>query len=449
MKEHMIPGRLKPSYDAELGRLFYLRVNLFCYITVAAFLIEIAAGLTFFRHIISARDIPGITAGLVCSIALLLTAKLNESLIFHKSRAAVFTILLISIGVLAAPAHPELIQHMGITLILFSFFVSVLLLPWGAKETTAISIFTLILFIWIYRITGAFVGDDIFAINTVILAVALIIGIIVKRSEGILRRKNFLSKKEIEEKNAIMMQELEIARKIQKSIIPHSMQSELADIAVTYQPMFYMGGDYAKFSFTDKEKLIFIMADITGHGVSSALLVNRIHTEIESIMRGHPMPGELLKRLGGFIDQDFGRMGFYLTAFCGMLDFSCQKLVYSNHGHPPQILVQSQENNIIFMDSQTFLMGIGMADERVYDAEVNFRRGDRLILFTDGIVEARNKGGELFGYENLKTFARDNMGLDVNEFNKQLLEKVNNFQWNAQTDDIFLLSIQTKTGGML
>jgi serine phosphatase RsbU (regulator of sigma subunit) len=449
MKQDIIPGRLKPSYAVELGRLFYLRVNLFCYIAIAAFIIEIAAGLTFFSHIISAKDIPGITAGLVCSIALLLTAKLNESLIFHKARAAVFTVLLISISILAAPAHPELIQHMGITLVLFSFFVSVLLLPWGAKETTAIGIFTLVVFIWIYRITGTFVADEIFAINTVILAVALIIGIIVKRSEGVLRRKNFLSKKEVEEKNAIMMQELEIARKIQKSIIPHSLQSELADIAVTYQPMFYMGGDYAKFSFTDKEKLIFIMADITGHGVSSALLVNRIHTEIESIMRDHPMPGELLKRLGGFIDQDFGKMGFYLTAFCGMLDFSSKKLVYSNHGHPPQILVQTRENNIIFMDSQTFLMGIGMADERVYDAEVSFRIGDRLILFTDGIIEARNKGGELFGYENLKTFTRDNIGLDVNEFNKQLLDKVNNFQCNAQSDDIFLLSIQTKTGGIL
>jgi len=186
------------------------------------------------------------------------------------------------------------------------------------------------------------------------------------------------------------------------------------------------------------------MADITGHGVSSALLVNRIHTEIERLLRNRPLPGELLKSLGGFIDQDFGKMGFYLTAFCGMLDFSKDKLIYSNHGHPPQILLQSKENKIVLMNSQTFLIGIGMADENTYDTEVVFNKGDRLVLFTDGIIEARDKSGELFGYENLKSFAKDNADMGVIEFNDRLLEKVNRFQSDIQTDDIFLISIQTK-----
>jgi phosphoserine phosphatase RsbU/P len=444
MNENVFPQRLKPSYDAELSRLFYLRINLFCYITIAAFMIELVAGLTFFKHVLSEKDLPGVLGGIGFAIALLLTSRISESLIFHKVRAAVFTLLLILIDILGAPTHPELIMYMGITLVLFSFFVSILLLPWNAKETTAIGIFTMVNFIWIYRVTDTYINNEIFIINTVILAVAIIIGIIAKRTENILRKSNFLSKAEIEEKNAIMMKELEVARKIQRSIIPHSVQSELADIAVAYQPMFYMGGDYAKFSFTDKDKLMFIMADITGHGVSSALLVNRIHTEIERMLRERCLPGELLKKLGSFIDQDFGKMGFYLTAFCGMLDFSKSRLVYSNHGHPSQILVQSKENKIVLMDSQTFLMGIGMADEKIYDTEVNFQKGDRLVLFTDGIIEARDRDGELFGYENLKMFARDNISLDVIEFNNNLLKRINDFELNKQTDDIFILTIQTK-----
>jgi serine phosphatase RsbU (regulator of sigma subunit) len=444
MKQDPMPKRLKPSYDAELSRLFYSRINLFCYITISAFLIEIIAGLTFFKHILSSKDMPGIILGMGFAIVLLSTAKLSESLAFHKIRAIVFTILLILIDILAGPAHPEIVSHMGITLVVFSFFVSVLLLPWTAKETTAIGVFTLVNFIWIYRVTGIYINNEIFIINTVVLAVAIIIGIIAKKTENILRKKNFLSKAEVEEKNAMMMKELEIAKKIQKSIIPHSSQTELADIAVTYQPMFYMGGDYAKFSFVDKDKLIFIMADITGHGVSSALLVNRIHTEVERILRDCPLPGELLKSLGKFIDQDFGKMGFYLTAFCGMLDFSKNKLIYSNHGHPPQILLQSKDNKIVLMDSQTFLIGIGMSDNGVYDTEVAFNKGDRLVLFTDGITEARDKTGNLYGYENLKSFAKGNMHIDVTEFNRQLIEEVNLFQSNNQTDDIFLISIQTK-----
>jgi serine phosphatase RsbU (regulator of sigma subunit) len=444
MKDNPLPERLRPSYDTELGRLFFLRVNLFCYITIAAFAIEIIAGFTFFRHILSPKDIPGIATGIVFSVILLLTSRLSKNLVFHKARAAVFTIVLVLIGILAAPAHPEIINQMGVTLVLFSFFVSVLLLPWTAKETTAIGCFTLVIFVWVYLGTQTLAINEIFAINTIILTLAIVIAIIAKKTENILRKKTFLSKAEIEEKNAMMMRELEVARKIQKSIIPHSTQTGLADIAVTYQPMFYMGGDYAKFSFIDDDKLIFIMADITGHGVSSALLVNRIHTEIERLLRNRPLPGELLKSLGGFIDQDFGKMGFYLTAFCGMLDFSKDKLIYSNHGHPPQILLQSKENKIVLMNSQTFLIGIGMADENTYDTEVVFNKGDRLVLFTDGIIEARDKSGELFGYENLKSFAKDNADMGVIEFNDRLLEKVNRFQSDIQTDDIFLISIQTK-----
>jgi serine phosphatase RsbU (regulator of sigma subunit) len=444
MNENAFPQRLRPSYDAELSRLFYLRINLFCYIAIAAFMIELVAGLTFFKHVLSQKDLPGVLGGMGFAIALLLTSRISEGLIFHKVRAAIFTMLLILIDILGAPTHPELIMYMGITLVLFSFFVSILLLPWNAKETTAIGIFTMVNFIWIYRVTDTYINNEIFIINTVILAVAIIIGIIAKRTESILRKSNFLSKAEIEEKNTIMMKELEVARKIQRSIIPHSVQSEQADIAVTYQPMFYMGGDYAKFSFIDKDKLMFIMADITGHGVSSALLVNRIHTEIERMLREKCLPGELLKRLGSFIDHDFGKMGFYLTAFCGMLDFSKSRLVYSNHGHPSQILVQSKENKIVLMDSQTFLMGIGMADEKVYDTEVNFQKGDRLVLFTDGIIEARDRDGGLFGYENLKIFARDNISMDVVEFNNSLLKRINDFELNKQTDDIFILTIQTK-----
>ncbi|MFA5369965.1 MAG: PP2C family protein-serine/threonine phosphatase [Candidatus Omnitrophota bacterium] len=444
MRDRAIPERLKLSYEAGLGKLFYSRINLFCYIVITVFLIEITAGLTFFRQILSPNDFPGIITGLVVSLVLLSTARAGRGLLFYKIRAGIFSALLVLIAILSAPAHPGLIAHMGITLVLLAFFVSILLLPWSARETAVIGFFALINFVFVYLGARTFVNTEVFTINTVIMIIAAAIGIIVKRTENLLREKNFLSKAEIEEKNAVMMKELDIARKIQRSIIPQSMQDPLADIAVTYQPMFYMGGDYAKFSFVDKDKLMFIVSDITGHGVSSALLVNRIHTEIERLLNLRVSPGELLKGLGAFIDRDFGKIGFYLTAFCGMLDFSNNRLVYSNHGHPPQILMQSKENNIVLMDSQTFLMGIGLADNTVYDANIAFKKGDRLILFTDGVIEAKGPDGCLFGYENLKDFAKENIGLHVSEFNTRLLERVNVFQQDNQTDDIFLLSIQIK-----
>jgi serine phosphatase RsbU (regulator of sigma subunit) len=137
-------------------------------------------------------------------------------------------------------------------------------------------------------------------------------------------------------------------------------------------------------------------------------------------------------------------MGYFLSAFCGLLDFSKGKLTYSNYGHPPQMLLQSSGSNIVLMKSQTFLMGIGMDAGNVFSTEINFRKGDRLVLFTDGIIEAKSPEGELFGNGRLEDFAKKNSALGVSEFNNKLVEKVEKFQAGEQHDDIFLLTVQTK-----
>ncbi|MBF0253267.1 MAG: serine/threonine-protein phosphatase, partial [Candidatus Omnitrophica bacterium] len=220
--------------------------------------------------------------------------------------------------------------------------------------------------------------------------------------------------------------------------------TDLVDIAVSYKPVFYMGGDYAKFHFIGEKKLIFVLADVTGHGVSAALIVNRIHIAIERLIREEIQPGELLKQLEEVISRDFGQMGIFLTAFCGLIDFSEKRLIYSNHGHPPQILLQSSDNSIVLMKSQTFLMGVGLEEDSVYHNDISFEEGDRIILFTDGITEARNEKGEMFGQERLEKFSRHNAGLDVVQFNNKMLEEIECFQKGQQEDDIFLLTIQNK-----
>ena len=189
---------------------------------------------------------------------------------------------------------------------------------------------------------------------------------------------------------------------------------------------------------------VFIVADVTGHGVSTALLVNRLHTEVERLFREPPDPGRFLKLLDEFINEDFGKMGYYLSAFCGLLDFSRKKLVYSNHGHPPQMLLQSANNKIILMEAQTLMMGIGMDAADLYSSETPFAKGDRLVLFTDGVIEAKDKTGELFGYERLEEFVKDSAGADVVEFNTSLTKRLDEFQSGIQNDDIFLLTIQVK-----
>jgi sigma-B regulation protein RsbU (phosphoserine phosphatase) len=444
MKETIVPERFKDEYKNELKRIFSQRINLFCYIAIGVFSLEFILAWFFFRRLLSAEDMPGILGGIFFSLVLLATGKFSKRLIAQKVRGMFFSFLVISIAILAAAAHPDVIANLGITLILIAFFLSTLLLPWNMIEAAAVGIYTLVTFAGVYQMANTYVNVEIFGINITLLIVATLICLIVKRSEGIMRQKDFVLRKEVEEKSKMLMEELELANKIHSGLMPKSLSTKLVDVAVNYRPMLYMGGDYAKFHFLSRDRLFFMISDITGHGVSAALLVNRIHTETENLIRENLMPGEVLRRLDNFIKSDFGKMGIFLSGFCGILDFSSKKLVYSNYGHPPQILFQKAGKRIVFMEPQTFLMGIGMETSDVYQVKLRFERGDRIFLFTDGLVESKNPVGEEFGYERLKAFISEKSESDVAHLNEELMAALKDFQAGEQGDDIFLLAIQIK-----
>ena len=440
-----IPVRFKEEYKGELKRIFDQRINLFCYIVISAFFIEVVLASFWFRRLLSAKDLPGIAGGTILAVGILFSGKLAKRTLFlHKVRGFLFSVFIVSIAILAAAAHPDVIASLGITLILIGMFASVLLLPWNVLETAALGVYTLVCFIGVYEMSDAYVNYEIFGINITLLITATLICMVVKKSEEIMRQKDFVLKEEIEEKNRIMVDELELANKIHSGLMPKSVKTDLVDIAVDYKPMLYIGGDYAKFHFADKDRLVFMIADITGHGVSAALLVNRLHTEIEEILRMKMSPGDMLKRLESFIKADFGKMSIFLSAFGGMLDFKSRKLAYSNFGHPPQILFRKENNRIIYMESQTFLMGIGMDESNVYQMTLDFEKGDKIFLFTDGILEAKDPSGEMFGSKRLEEFVRQNGVLEVMDFNEKLMSALHEFQKGVQCDDIFLLSIQIK-----
>lgn len=444
MAKFIMPEKFIEEYTLELTKAFRQRINLFAYITISAFMLEWFLGLFFFKGLLGKQDLPGLIGGTMVSAALLLTGRFANTLNRQKASGFLISILLVLVSALAAVAHPDIMSHMGITLILIAVFSSTLLLPWNASEAFGIGAMAVILYLVVSRATGTFVNDQVYAINATLLAVTGLVCAIVKKGETIMRQKDFAMRMEIEEKNAVMRRELELASTIHRKLVPKSMVSEAVDIAVTYKPMACIGGDYAKFHFLDKDRLFFMISDVTGHGVSAALLVNRVHTETENLVRQDLSPGEVLKRLDNFITSDFGKMGIFLSAFCGLLDLKSRTLTYSNYGHPPQILFQQRDRSIFLMESQTFLMGIGMDSGDVHQLKVSFNKGDRIFLFTDGIIEAKSPSGEEYGEDRLEAFIKDNAALDVVRLNERLVSELDAFQLDKQYDDIFILSIDIK-----
>ena len=332
----------------------------------------------------------------------------------------------------------------GVAYYLIVIFNLALIFPWSVRGLLFLGSLNILGFVSVVLVRG--IGEHSFYVVTSSLSlfVALFTSIFIKRDDEARRRNEFMLKSDLEEKNKIMEQELELAKNIHKSLIPDSLSTDLVDIMVTYKPMHYIGGDYAKFYFLDRNRLLFIISDITGHGVSAALLVNRMHTETERLVRENKNPGQLLKELDSFIKQGFLGTGVYLSAFCGLLDFTKQRLFYSNYGHPPQYIYHIEKDKLSAMHSQTSLLGLPLQDDGVYEGDIDFDKGDRILLFTDGLIETRGIGNDTYGNQRLESFIRNNRSLSISDFNQGLLDDVNVFREGEISDDIFILIIDIK-----
>jgi sigma-B regulation protein RsbU (phosphoserine phosphatase) len=253
---------------------------------------------------------------------------------------------------------------------------------------------------------------------------------------------NFMLLKRIESQTVQFEKELELARRVNQTLVPIPFANEKAEIAVTYLPMGYVGGDYAKFRFIDNDRLIIFISDVTGHGVPAALLVNRVHAEFERLIGDESGPGKLLNKLNQFITRDFEGTQMYLSAFCGILDFRQKTFTYSNYGHLPQYLWRDGEKMILDLDSHRSFLGISFDDSEHHETVAYFGKGDNLLLFTDGVVEARDQRGSQYGEARLRDFMKRNSGKPAEPFNEALTHELRGVSGNSFDDDIFIMNVK-------
>jgi len=333
----------------------------------------------------------------------------------------------------------------------FVLFTVSFTIPWRPREIIVIFLFHAAAFSQLFMqiCPDPFSGGSAALLQNyydgmLLIFMGLILCYVLRREESARQAENYLLFKEVESKNAQMQRELELATRIHKTLIPRSISTDRADVAVLYLPMHYIGGDYAKFQFIENDRLVFIIADVTGHGVPAARMVNRLHTEVERLIRERKSPGMLLNELNDLIVRQFEGINMFLSAFAGLLDFREMKLTYSNHGHPAQYIYHIKNSAIARLPSQSSLLGLSGSGPEACEHSIGFDRNDRILLFTDGVTETRNRNGEFYGEDRLERFVKDNCALGVEQLNQCLLEDLDNFKKGDFEDDIFILSIHAK-----
>ncbi len=458
MAQIEIPSRYLEEYHRQQGALIRSRVRLTCLVTTSLFffvsLQYLIRKAVFHVDTFRAAELPFWAVLLAGTVALIFFNQNASSIRAGKLcgflYTAVFIAALTGVGVVYRDNAIVFVFYYA-----FSLLLSSMMIPWSLSDVFHLTGMYMTAFTFYYFYVTLYLKYPIPSLSrfhpyvdgVIFIGIAYLICLVIRKKENERMVENFVLLKEIEEKNRQIEDELELARRVHKTLIPDSIQTDQVDIAVSYVPMGYVGGDYAKFKFLDKHRLVFFISDVTGHGMPAALLVNRVHAEFERLAQPDVQPADLLKELNRFISKDFEGTHMYLSAFCGLLDFKTMKFVYSNYGHPNQYIYHGRDATVKKLGSQTTFVGISMeGDEGRHEAELSFERGDRILLFTDGVIETVNAQNEFFGETKLINFLKQNHAVSHEELNDRLIEELNRFKEGNFKDDIFILNLKTKKG---
>jgi sigma-B regulation protein RsbU (phosphoserine phosphatase) len=205
-----------------------------------------------------------------------------------------------------------------------------------------------------------------------------------------------------EQKLAAVENELATARRIQTSILPRALPELTGlSLAVSYRPMRQVAGDFYDFLLLDERRVTVLIADVSGHGVPAALIASMLKVAFAQQALHAADPASVLAGLNsilhGMLDAQF------ITAACAHIDLAAHAITYAGAGHPPAILVRRSSGDILELAENGFILG-PFRNASYTNICTPFHRGDRLLLYTDGIVEATFIDGEPFGPERLREF---------------------------------------------
>jgi phosphoserine phosphatase RsbU/P len=231
-----------------------------------------------------------------------------------------------------------------------------------------------------------------------------------------------------------IQQELEVARGIQLSILPAEFpRSPHFHVAVRYVPMTAIAGDFYDYVVAENGQAGLLIADVSGHGVPAALIASMVKLAAASQRATASDPAQFLLGMNAALYGNTQNQ--FVTAAYVYLDAQSRELRYSAAGHPPMLLLR---NGMVTEVQENGLMLAAFAFATYSSATHRLQEGDRLLLYTDGIIEACNTGGEFFGREHLGEVLRKTSGSSPAEAADLILSSVQ--KWSAiQDDDLTLI----------
>jgi phosphoserine phosphatase RsbU/P len=237
--------------------------------------------------------------------------------------------------------------------------------------------------------------------------------------------------------------ELEMARQIQLSILPsETPHLQGLEIEARYLPMSSVAGDFYDFLVIDEKHVGILIADVSGHGLPSALIASMLQTAFAAQAPNASDPARVLLGLNRALCGKF--RSHYVTAAYLFLDIDKSTVHYAGAAHPPLLFWQSKNGHASECVENGLMLG-PFPDSRYSAITFPVEESDKIVLITDGIIEATDSSNREFGMERLRQIVDSQHSLPVSRFADAVLDGLSGWSEEAigpgQSDDITLLAI--------
>jgi serine phosphatase RsbU (regulator of sigma subunit) len=236
----------------------------------------------------------------------------------------------------------------------------------------------------------------------------------------------------------VVSRELEIAKQIQRSLLPKTIPNLPGlELAGYCQSAHQVGGDFYDVLKVREDAVLLVIADVMGKGVPAAMFAAILRSLLRATPEWMDQPATLLSRVNRLMFEELSAVDMFITAQLVFVDAKNRKITAASAGHCPGLLAMDERGAIISIAPDGLPLGIE-PDTAFSSHTENLDRPCRLLLYTDGLTEARNPHGEFFGQDRLMKWLRKSALKNINAeaLAQDLAEYLTQFQSSAaQTDD--------------
>src|SRR5262245_32864417 len=236
--------------------------------------------------------------------------------------------------------------------------------------------------------------------------------------------------------------ELAAAEEIQQSLLPRRMPVlNGAELAVAWRPAGAVSGDYFDIIQFDVGRAALCLGDVMGNGMPAALVMSNLQALVKAFATAAAPPQRLCEQINRAVCGNLPE-GRYITFFYGLFETASRRFIYANAGHNPPLVVR-RDGRTARLSEGGIVLGL-FPESRYEQREIKLRAGDRLLCYTDGVTEATNDAGELFGEERLLRLLVEHRKQSASELRETILGAVADFSGGSFQDDVTLMVLAIK-----